>query len=908
MPRAAVDNYISWMSAYQPTRTFLLDKFRLDHRFVRAQGHHLWDVRGIQYLDFLSQFGAVSLGHNHPEIVEALREALDEQLPALVQPFIPVAAKALAERLAEVCPGDLGHMVFTNSGAESVEAAIKLVRAKTGKMRILSTHNGFHGKTLGALSATGNASYQTPFGAPVPGFAQIKYGDLDALEADLRTHGSETAAFVFEPVQGEGGVIVPPPGYVSAAIALCRRFGVLSVLDEIQTGLGRTGQMFALKDDSNTPDVLLLAKALGGGIWPIGACVTTLGVWDHDFGYLHSSTFANNNIGCRIGLRVLDILTRDNGALLAHVRKLSEHLAQGLRALQQRYPDVIVDIRVTGLLAAVELRRFDGSDSYTMAYLSDGEYLIPAICSYLLNVHGILTAPMFNDQHVLRIEPPFTVEKADIDSLLAALDVTCDALERRDFYEVIRCLCGDDSSVRGTCQWSAGRERSVPAPVEGGVEPTRFAFLMHYTDEGDIVEGDPSFRQFDSAGMQAWQSWASDAEPGVVDYQPCLRSAVGATAQGWLIALPVLPEKLVKLGRRKVMPMLREARKLAQAKGAQMLGLGGFTSIVSRGGEALVSPDLAITSGNSLTALLAVQVIEAAAARIGVTLVQVQATVIGGGGSIGRLGALMLAGRVARLVLVGNAESLAGEQRVKAVVAQLYLAGLRGSRAQDTGALAVEEGSAMWTAAEQLGRHAGTHHPVETTGAALAQASTPGRVDAFLSAVRTCLGDLGCSPIMDWTVDADEAVARSLLVLTATSSRTQVIDADALLPGTIVCDVGRPRNVARELTATRPDVLVVDGGIARFPEEVYFGVNNFGLPAGHALGCVSETVLLAFEGMRTDFSVGKELSADNLGWLEKTAARHGVQASQPLRFGDFISDSQFDRVGREHRRPRATTI
>src|SRR5690349_16984961 len=238
---------------------------------VRGRDHWLWDANGVQYLDFLSQYGVVSFGHNHPELTQALRGALDEELPAFGQPMTPVAAQQLADRLKELCPGDLGHTVFANSGAEAVEAAIKLARARTGRKVILSASNAFHGKTLGALSATHKKDYQKPFGAPADGFEMVPFGDVDALEARLRATPA-VAALLVEPIQGEGGVQVPPDGYLAAARALCHQHGALFMVDEVQTGLGRTGALFGLPEKVGTPDVMVLAKALGGGLMPIGAC------------------------------------------------------------------------------------------------------------------------------------------------------------------------------------------------------------------------------------------------------------------------------------------------------------------------------------------------------------------------------------------------------------------------------------------------------------------------------------------------------------------------------------------------------------------------------------------------------------------------------------------------------------
>ena len=359
----------------------------------------------------------------------------------MIQPLRPVAAERLADRLAEITPGDLAITTFTNSGAETVEAAIKLARVRTGRDRILSTWNGFHGKTLGALSATGKPLYQKDFAAPAPGFDYVPFGDLAALEARLEAEADEIAAFIVEPIQGEGGVVVPPEGYIDGVIALCRKYGVLSILDEIQTGLGRTGALFACAEGDEVPDMLLLAKALGGGMMPIGACIVRAEAWDDRFGRLHSSTFANNNLACTVADATLDKLLADDAALIGQVRENGARFRAQLEALQARYPEVIREVRGRGYMVGLEFQRFDAqSHSATMAFSSLNGGVTALISSHLLNVHGLLTAPLFNESHVMRLQPPLIASRDELDRVIDALETVCDILARRDYSALVRHL------------------------------------------------------------------------------------------------------------------------------------------------------------------------------------------------------------------------------------------------------------------------------------------------------------------------------------------------------------------------------------------------------------------------------------------------------------------------------------
>ena len=252
----------------------LLASIKMDKKFVRGEGCYLFDDSGNRYLDCIAAYGALPFGYNPKAIWDVINDFQRSMEPSFVQPSALEAAGILAELLIKIAPADLRYVTFTNSGAEAAEAAVKLCRSATGRHGILSTIKGFHGKTLGALSATGNSSYQTVFGAPVEGFAHIPFGDADALEKELKNKKDFYAAFFVEPIQGEGGIVEPPKGYLKNVREICSKYGVRLVADEIQTGLGRTGKMFACADENVSPDVLLLAKALGGGIIPIGACLS----------------------------------------------------------------------------------------------------------------------------------------------------------------------------------------------------------------------------------------------------------------------------------------------------------------------------------------------------------------------------------------------------------------------------------------------------------------------------------------------------------------------------------------------------------------------------------------------------------------------------------------------------------
>ena len=858
------------MSSLNPARADLLRMFALDAKMVRGSGFRLFDEEGREYLDFLAQYGALPFGHNPPEIWSALNAAQAEQLPSMVQPLHPVEAERLAKRLADLAPGDLAITTLANSGAETVEAAIKLARIRTGRTCILSTENGFHGKTLGALSATGKPLYQEGFAAPAPGFDYVPYGNLDALRDRFEAGADRIAAFIVEPIQGEGGVICPPEGYIDAVIALCRSYGVLTILDEIQTGMGRTGDLFACSNGAEVPDMLLLAKALGGGMMPIGACIVRPSAWDDRFGRLHSSTFANNNLACRAANATLDLLLADNRALIRRVAGNGAYLRGRLEDLRQSYPDVIREVRGRGYMLGLEFRRFDErTDSATMAFSSLNGGVTPLISSYLLNVHGLMTAPLFNETHVMRLQPTLISGVEEIDRAIEALDAVCEVLQSRDYYRLVRHLVARTMPDAPDTPLAA----EIPVlPVAAKPDAGRFAFLIHYTEQEDIFRSDPSFRQFDDQELANWCEWVKQFGPGFARRMPRVTSRTGASAEGWIMSVPMLPKDMRGGGRSAAAGMIRDAVDMATKDGAARVGLGAFTSIVTRGGEMVAGRGAPVTSGNTLTTISAVKGIESIAARAKLPLHDAHVVVVGASGAIGRLAALMLSRSVGRLSLVGNAANPFTPSLLARVADEVY--GTLLDQPADSQHGSGDLSSHVRNLRGRLGLNVGS----ERKG--LAERSSA----AFRSA--------GSQPPVDWKTPLDLALADADIVLVATSSEMAVIDPSKLRPGTLVCDVARPPNVANVQIPTQ-SVLVFDGGLVQPPFDVDLGTFQT-LPKNLCWGCLGETMLLALAQEPRDYSLGSRLSLADADHLSMLADQHGFKPAPPQWYDRLITETDIE--------------
>ncbi len=427
-----------------PVMIALAAKSGVAKTFVRGEGTRLWDADGKEYLDFVAGFGAMNLGHNHPDVVAAVQQALAKQAPGFAQSSVNPFAAALAEELISLAPPGLEMAFFANSGTETVEAALKLARASTGRAGLLHCERSYHGKSFGALSVTGNQNYQRPFGPLLPDCQAVPFGDLENLERALATR--RFAAFIVEPIQAEGGMNVPPAGYLREAKRLCQATGTLLIVDEVQTGLGRTGTLFACDREGVEPDLMTLAKSLGGGLMPIGAMLARRELWMKAYGTLqtcalHTSTFGGGSLACAAGLAALRAIEQERLTDNAELR--GQQLRQGLAELCDTSP-LLREVRGHGLLVGLEFnplpdaviahwKSLDGGgmNAYLVSNFDQMVEGLPAMYAMqtLLNDYAIYTQVTRSNPRVLRIQPPLTVRRDEINAFLHAMRQICDESE-----------------------------------------------------------------------------------------------------------------------------------------------------------------------------------------------------------------------------------------------------------------------------------------------------------------------------------------------------------------------------------------------------------------------------------------------------------------------------------------------
>lgn len=429
-------------SAYEeyvnPQWVALLNLLDMNVEYERCAGAELFTRDGRRILDFLSGYCVHNTGHNHPYIVQALKDELDKSGPAMLQSHVPEIAGELAQRLCKLAGGGLRKVYFGSSGSEGVEAAIKFARANTARAGIVFAKSSFHGLTAGALSLMDDAFWREGFGPLLADTTGVPYGDISALEKTLATW--RHAAFIVEPVQAEAGIRVPSRAYLQAAQELCHRYGSLFVLDEVQTGMYRTGRFLAAHQFDVRPDMVVLAKALSGGLMPVSAVLMTDKVYDGVYSSLrraivHTSTFSENSLSMRAGLATLDVLEKEKlGPRALH---LGEEFRAKLRSALAPY-EMVKEVRGMGLLSGIE---FTAPKKLSLlAPFEAFRRIHPAMFGQIVVMRmfrekNILTQICGNNFLVLKAEPPLMVEEQHLDEFVAAIrDVVAQAHSSARFW------------------------------------------------------------------------------------------------------------------------------------------------------------------------------------------------------------------------------------------------------------------------------------------------------------------------------------------------------------------------------------------------------------------------------------------------------------------------------------------
>jgi ornithine--oxo-acid transaminase len=421
---ATVSATSSYSDYVNPQWVTLLNLLDMNVRYERCLGSELYTEDGRRILDFLSGYCVHNTGHNHPQIVKALKDELDRCGPAMLQSHVPELAGHLAKRLCDLAGGGLNKVFFSSSGSEGVEAAIKFARATAGRAGLLCAGSAFHGLTAGALSLMSDPFWREGFGPLLQGVSWVPFGDLIALEKELKS--KHFAAFIVEPVQSEAGIRIPPPGYLHAAETLCKQTRTLFILDEVQTGMFRTGPFLAGHHYKLKPDIVVLAKALSGGLMPVGATLMTDSVYEAVYSSLrraivHTSTFSENGLSMRAGLATLEVL--ESQSLGKRAAELGAELRHRLQEELSQF-EMVKEVRGLGMLSGIE---FTPPAKLRLRIAFEVFMKIhPAMFGQILVMRmfrdkGILTQICGNNFMVLKVAPPLIVSRAELNEFVLAI-------------------------------------------------------------------------------------------------------------------------------------------------------------------------------------------------------------------------------------------------------------------------------------------------------------------------------------------------------------------------------------------------------------------------------------------------------------------------------------------------------
>jgi putrescine aminotransferase len=398
-----------------PQKARILKNAGLDIIEGKREGASVWDITGKKYIDCITSAGSFNVGRRNPEIVATLKKALDEY--DLGSFLLCSKQKAeLAAKLAEITPGDLQYVMYGTGGGEANDFAIKLARGFTFNTEIISTEKAYHGHTGFSLAAIGRDEYKKPFSPMVPGFRHVPYNDLKAMEEAIT---EDTAAIIIEPVQGEGGIHPASDEYMKGLRALCDEKDILLIFDEIQTGMGRTGKMFCCEHSGVVPDIMTLAKSLGGNLYPISATIyrEELNDFVMNHPFTHLSTFGGSDLGCIVGMATIDYLLQNK--VPEHAGVMGERFQAGFDTLLKKFPDLLLETRRKGLMMGLQ---------YT------NESIGPRM-SYQLAQNGVMAIYTGNDPSVMRLMPILEIQPDEVDFVLDALDKSMSVVVKQDGIE-----------------------------------------------------------------------------------------------------------------------------------------------------------------------------------------------------------------------------------------------------------------------------------------------------------------------------------------------------------------------------------------------------------------------------------------------------------------------------------------
>lgn len=773
----------------------------------------------------------------------------------------------------------------------------------------IGLEGAFHGKTTGAIQLTYNNDYRLPFtrlGTPalfVPASdvaalgravesASFRYYWLEADAAGQiilaeRIH-CNVGGLIVEPIQGEGGINLIDASYLAHCRGVADRYGFPLIVDEIQCGMGRTGTLLCSEQSGVSGDYILLSKSLGGGVAKISCLLVAEELHEKEFSVAHSSTFAEDDFSSRVALTVLELLS--DGSVMQRCRDTGSFLKGQLQALASRFPAIIKEVRGDGLLLGLEFRRFDDSPSYILSLLSSQGLFGYVATAYLLNEHRIRVAPTMSNRFTLRLEPASIITHQHCLDLVAGLERLCLIIERRNSYHLCRFLIneaipGDASEIADFSPF--GRARTT-APVSA----KRVAFMGHLVHARDLWHLEPSFTSFTESQLEAlldtvhmilrphpFSHQLIDSTTG----EQTSFSFIGLTMDSRIVARHLKNHDIEPLSEK-----IKEAIDIAINLGCSVVGLGGFTSIVTNNCTSITTDEIALTSGNALTVAMGIKALMKAAADTGIEPQTAHFAALGATGNICRIYCELMAEEVPRITLIGRPGQ---ENALRALACDLYFNAIEKIRSRHS--ISAKSISIKSNSTKDSAHHAdmhGTPHDLHGIARAIATSSVVRAVSGSRSKANddaifrprlfdTFREEMGDQAPVTISTDLRSLKAANMIVA-GTNSPAPLILPEHIASGPVVlCDIAVPQNTHPRVKHECPNVIHFQGGVVALPNgnDSQFIIEGAPLKRGQAFACMAETMLMGLTGIGDHGSFGPIRKAQ-VRHMQELARAHGFSS------------------------------
>ncbi len=750
-----------------------------------------------------------------------------------------------------------------------------------------AVEGSFHGKSSGAIKLTSNQNFRAPwvdFGINVK---FVKRNDINSIEVMISDMARSYIAIDFdrfsganlvvrpwslvagcfaEPIQGEGGIHELDIAFLQSLASAANHFDFPLIMDEIQSGMGRTGQFLASEASGVVADYYLFSKALGGGIAKIAALMIKHERYIEDFGYLHSSTFAEDDFSSLVALKALDLLEADNARLMQDCLDKGSYLKNSLEQLVQDYPTVFKEVRGRGLMLGLELLPQTTSKSRFLSMASEQSLLAYLICGYLLNIHHIRIAPTLSAELSLRIEPSAYIAMAELDVLVSAFRDIGEKLKNHDSHVFVSYLVGEMQSVNKMQSFDEDVSRSS-LKIENTKEVketktvipnisniSKVACIAHFMDDLDLVRWDPYLAPLSGEACRAILEKTQGLLEPFLFHKQHIKSGTGDIVELNLVGIPYTAEQIIQQVRggqaKEMLAVMTAAYDYAIELGASQVGFTGYSSIATNNCTAIFPDGAGLTSGNSLTAALALDALHEVMDEVNIVAQNSTLAVVGGAGNIGRILAEIEAEHFSKLILVGRQGS---ERRLKKLATRIYEHAFERL-------LAADSVSGIAKTLEEYCLLNNLHFESATEAS-----------EYFLK------HDIGIIKISTDMQDLQKAQA----IITATNTPDALIYPEHLpSESTIICDVSVPVDVAKEVLDMK-HVTVINGGRVTLPLQQALDVEAMPLQNGELYACIAETLLLGFEGVKDSFSYGA-LEKAKVKKIRRLSREHGFEVRTQL--------------------------